>query len=693
MSNRLQYEKSPYLLQHADNPVDWYPWGEEAFELAKKLDKPILLSIGYSTCHWCHVMEHESFEDNEVAKLMNDTFVSIKVDREERPDIDNVYMTVCHILSKGSCGWPLNIIMTPEKKPFFAATYIPKKSRYGRMGMIELIPKVKDIWNTQRKDILESAENITLALRQSTDSSKVKETMDINSETLTLAYNQLLSSFDRESGGFGRSPKFPTPHKLLFLLRSYNRTGNKMALTIVEKTLKAMGNGGIYDHMGFGFHRYSTDSEWLLPHFEKMLYDQALLSMVYTEAYQLTKDTYYKLRAEQIFEYILRDMTSSKRGFYSAEDADSEGIEGKFYIWTTKEIKEILGDKDADLFIKVYNLSENGNFEDEASGEKTNNNILHLTKSLDEWSKELNIDKKELEKKLNESRTKLFKEREKRVHPYKDDKILTDWNGLMIAAFSKAAIVFNNELYEKAALNSIEFINQNLYTGSRLLHRYRNGEAGIAANVDDYAFFIWGLLEFYEVSFDQKYLEQAIKLNKDMFEHFWDEKNKGFYFTADDSEQLITRQKEIYDGAVPSANSVALLNILRIARITSNNDLEEKAADLIRAFSSTIASSPVSYSMFMNSFDFVIGPSWEIVIVGDKNSNDTIDMINSLRSKYIPNKVVLLKDNDSISNVAPFTKAQKQLNGKATAYVCLNYQCKLPTNDSDQMLKLVDKNQ
>lgn len=691
MSNRLKDEKSPYLLQHADNPVDWFPWGEEAFEKARNEDKPIFLSIGYSTCHWCHVMEHESFEDLEVAKLMNDAFVSVKVDREERPDIDNVYMTVCHLLTEGNCGWPLTIIMTPDKKPFFAATYIPKESRFGRLGMIEMVPKIEEVWKTNKEKVIDSAQNITLALQKAGDSSNIQQSANLDEKTLTLAYNQLLSRFDKDNGGFGKAPKFPSPHQLLFLLRYYSRSGNSVALNMVEKTLQTMGKGGIYDHVGYGFHRYSTDEKWLVPHFEKMLYDQALIAMAYTETFQLTRKDYYKKKAEEIFEYLLRDMTFSEGAFFSAEDADSEGEEGKFYVWTVAEVKKVLGKDEADLVIKVYNLTEEGNFHDEASGKKTGDNIFHLNENISELSTKHKIKPAVLAERLEAARAKLFEHREKRVHPYKDDKILTDWNGLMIAALSKAAITFDNPGYGEAAFRAIQFINKNLVNGSRLLHRYRDGEAGITASVDDYSFLIWGLLEYYEFSYDTKYLKQAIKLNSTLVKYFWDEQNGGFFFTPNDGEKLITRQKEIYDGAIPSGNSVAMQNMLRLARITADTQFEEMANKIAEVFSVSISQGPMSFSMHMNALDFAFGPSLEIVIVGNKDSEETQKLIETLNSRFIPNKVVLLKtDQNQIEEVAPYTKGQKQINDKATVYVCQNHVCKLPTNDPRKMLSLLD---
>ena len=692
-SNRLKNEKSPYLLQHADNPVDWYPWGEEAFEKARKENKPILLSIGYSTCHWCHVMEHESFEDEEVAKLMNETFVSIKVDREERPDIDNIYMTVCQMMSKGGCGWPLNVIMTPDKKPFFAATYIPKESRYGRLGMLEFVPKVKEAWEKDNKNILNSAESITEAVKKATDASQNTQSRNLSTKTLDTAYNQLLRNFDEENGGFGRSPKFPTPHNHLFLLRYWKRTGDQQALDMVEKTLQEMRLGGVYDHVGFGFHRYSTDPNWLLPHFEKMLYDQAMLAMAYTEVYQATGKKEYEITARQILTYVLRDMTSPEGGFYSAEDADSEGEEGKFYVWTEEELKQTLDDKDAEVIITTFNTSKSGNFTEEAGGHHTGANILHLKKSLSDIAPSYEISEEEFSEKIEKARSTLFEVREKRIHPYKDDKILTDWNGLMIAAFSMAGRIFNEPQYTEAAIKAANFILKDMRDDKgKLLHRYREGDAGITANVDDYAFFIWGLLELYESTFDIKYLKAALSLQNEMDKGFWDNVNGGYYFTSNEAEELISRQKEIYDGAIPSGNSVAGLNLLKLSRITGEVEYEQKASKLGQAFSETIESGPMAYTLFMMGLDFGLGPSHEVVIVGDPESDDTKAMIDAIRKNYSPSKVVLLRgkeDAPEITEIADFTKGQSSIEGKATAYVCLNHVCNLPTTDVNKMLELL----
>ncbi|MCJ7618383.1 MAG: thioredoxin domain-containing protein, partial [Desulfobacterales bacterium] len=550
--NRLALEKSPYLLQHAYNPVDWYPWGSEAFEKAKREDKPIFLSSGYSTCHWCHVMEKESYEDEEVAELMNDVFVSIKIDREERPDIDGVYMNVCQAMT-GSGGWPLNIILTPDKKPFFAGTYIPKESSYGRKGMLELIPDISDIWKKNRGEAESLAAQVISSLSEEQEGGE-----ELKEDVLHVAYEQLLEVFDEQHGGFGGAPKFPTPHNLTFLLRYWKRTGDKMALRMVERILTAMSMGGIYDHAGFGFHRYSTDTRWLVPHFEKMLYDQALLAMAYTEAYQATGNQEFKRIACEVFTYVLRDMTSPEGGFYSGEDADSEGVEGKFYVWTEEEIDLALGE-DGELMKKVFGINKNGNFmEEEKSSGK---NILHLSKTLPELAADLKLQADEIRRRVGDAKQKLFAVREKRVHPGKDDKILTDWNGLMIAAFAKGAQAFDEPAYADAACRATDFILSRMRgKDGRFFHRYREGEPAVMAFLDDHAFLACGLIELYEATFEVSYLRAALEITDKMIEHFWDKENYGLYFTADDAEKLIFRKKEIYDGAVPSGNSVAMLN-------------------------------------------------------------------------------------------------------------------------------------
>ena len=687
--NRLINESSPYLLQHATNPVNWYPWNEEAFEVAKREDKPIFLSIGYSTCHWCHVMEHESFSDPEVADLLNKDFISIKVDREERPDIDHVYMTVTQALT-GSGGWPMTIIMTPDKRPFYAGTYFPKNSRWGRPGLMELLPKIAEVWRNDRNKVNDSADRITRHIVRLGDG---RPGSNLDRQTLDQAQAFFVQAYDPEHGGFGQAPKFPSAHQLSFLLRRYHHTQNPQTLAMVEKTLTQLRLGGIYDQLGFGFHRYSTDALWLVPHFEKMLYDQAMLIMAYTEAYQVTGKVLYAGVAEEISAYILRDMTSAEGGFFSAEDADSEGIEGKFYLWTPREIQKILGEKEASLFVKVFSVKEGGNFEDAGPGHNIDQNILHLQKTLPQLSKELGISENQLHSRLEDGRLKLFRAREKRIHPLKDDKILTDWNGLMIAALAKAGNVLDNQKYTTAAAKAADFVLQNLTDDKgRLLKRYRQGKAGLSAHLNDYAFMVWGLLELYQATFEIKYLKDAVELNQQMLSHFWDEENGGLYMTADDSEKLLVRSKTIYDGAIPSGNSVAVFNLLRLGHMTGKADYLTKAERIIKSFSVEIAQHPAGHCQLMVALEFALNPNYEVVIVGNPQRKDTMSMLAALRKPFLPEKVVLFRPVDheaaaEVTGIASYTLSMAAKNGRATAYVCQEFACKLPTTSIDQMLK------
>ena len=678
--NKLVSQKSPYLLQHAYNPVNWCPWGEEAFEEARRKNLPVFLSIGYSTCHWCHVMEKESFEDEQVAALMNEAFVNIKVDREERPDIDSIYMAACQKMT-GSGGWPLNIILTPGKRPFYASTYIPKESKFGRLGMIELVPRIKELWISNRDEVEKAANQNVNALKFAAGPAGDILEEDI----LHQAYEQLLSMFDEGHGGFGDEPKFPTPHNLMFLLRYWKRTGDGMALFMVEKTLSAMQRGGIYDHVGFGFHRYSVDAKWRVPHFEKMLYDQAMIAIAYAEAYQATGKKNYEKTCREILTYILRDMTASEKGFFSGEDADSEGEEGKFYLWSENELRQILTDEEYEYISGLFNIKENGNFPD-GNGK----NIFYL--STPQGS---DLPVNDTEQGFEPGRCKLFSRREKRIHPGKDDKILTDWNGLMIAAFARASQVFDEPEYAKAARSASDFILSKMRNDfGRLYHRYRDKEAAISGFLDDHAFFIWGLIELYETTFEVSYLKAALEINNDLLKHFWDNEEGGFFITPEDGEEILVRKKDIYDGAVPSGNSVAMLNLLRLARITGDPKFEQKAQNLGRSFSRIIAQSPAAYTMLMTALDFAFGPSSEVVLSGDLQAESTKSLLKALRKEFIPNKVVIFRpyEESEITDISGFTGNLTGNKDKAVAYVCKNFSCKLPTDDPDEMMRNLRKN-
>jgi len=687
--NRLVFEKSPYLLQHAANPVNWYPWGDEAFLEAKEQDKPIFLSIGYATCHWCHVMEKESFEDPDVASLINDNFIPIKVDREERPDIDQIYMAVCQAVT-GAGGWPLTVLLTQDKKPFFAGTYFPKESRYGRVGMVELIPRVDSLWKDKRDELLESAEKITDLLQNSNQS----QSGQLDQSVIQTAYQQLSARFDTLEGGFKPAPKFPSPHNLIFLLRYWYQSNEPGALDIVEKTLQKMRLGGIFDQVGYGYHRYSTDAAWRLPHFEKMLYDQAMLVLAYAEAYQATGKEQYALVMREILTYVLRDLTSPEGGFYSAEDADSEGEEGLFYLWTTNEFRVYLGKDGADLFISLFNMTEEGNFKDEATKLATGRNLLYLKESLIEIAKNKGMLETEIVKLWEKSRQLLFDVREKRIHPLKDDKILTDWNGLMIAALAVAGRVLDDPSYILAAKQAADFVWKTLRDENGLLmKRFRDSEAGLPAHLDDYAFLVWGLLEIHQADFDTEYLKRALGLNQIMLQTFWDHEAGGLFFTAADQTDLIHRNREIYDGAIPSGNSIAAMNLIRLARLTSNPELEEKSFQIGNSFAGQINMAPQGHTQFLSALLFANGPSYEVVISGDPEAEDTRKMLERLKRHYSPNKVLLLRPEEDkvLLEMIPALKYQETLNGRATAYVCQDFQCSAPTTDPDKMIGLLDK--
>jgi len=679
MSNQLRQEKSPYLLQHAGNPVNWFPWKGQAFKKALQEDKPIFLSIGYATCHWCHVMEHESFEDGEVAGILNENFVSIKVDREERPDVDQIYMSVCQALT-GRGGWPLSIFMTPDRKPFYAGTYFPKNGRMGMPGFVDILRQIAELWKSNRQRALEASEKITEAIQPKTG---VAEGPPVGLQILEKGYDQLKTSFDATWGGFGSAPKFPTPHHLTFLLRWHKRRPESQALAMVEKTLNAMRSGGIFDHIGFGFARYSVDERWFAPHFEKMLYDQAMLAIAYLETYQFTGNERYAGVAREIFDYVLRDMRGPEGAFYSAEDADSEGVEGLFYLWTPRQIKEVLGEETGDLFCRFYDVTEVGNFEEGRS-------ILHVPKLPEVFAKLVGMDLERLQAVLEEGRQKLFHERGKRIHPLKDDKILTSWNGLMIVALAKGYQVVRDEIYIEAARKAAEFILSVLRQESgKLFRRYREGEVANPGYMDDYAFMVWALIELYESTFDVRYLEEAVQLNRQAIDLFWDKEDGGFFYTAQDSESLIVRDKEIYDGAVPSSNSVSALNLLRLGRLTGDVVWENRADRLFKRFSSLMSDYPSAYTQFLNAVDFVLGPTQEVVIAGDVTHQNTRAMVELLHKDFSPHRVMLVKQGGEqgqrLAALASYVNDIKPLNDQPTAYICENFACQAPFSDIETL--------
>lgn len=658
VSNRLVNEKSPYLLQHAYNPVNWYPWGKEAFEKAKLEDKPVFLLIGYSTCHWCHVMEEESFEDFEVADILNKNFVSIKVDKEERPDIDSIYMSTCQALT-GHGGWPLTIIMTPEQKPFFAGTYFPKKSRYGMPGLIDILQTVKEKWNQNKDELINASEEIIKAIKNQYSDNAIDG--ELSNELIHNAYSIYKRSYDSENGGFGNAPKFPASHNLMFLLRYFSINKEKAALEMVEKTLQQMYRGGLFDHVGFGFSRYSTDEKWLVPHFEKMLYDNALLTMVYLEAYQITKKELYKTIAIKTMEYILREMTDDEGGFYSAQDADSDGQEGKYYLLTPEEVVNVLGKEDGSLFNSYFQITKRGNFEGKNipnlllnnDYEKNNEKIDNLCKKIYEWRK---------------GRTKL----------HKDDKILTSWNGLMICAFAKAYRILGDEKYINAAKKAENFIsNKLIHKKGYICVHYREGQATGMGTIDDYAFYIWSLIELYQATFEASYLKKALKWNGRMIESFSDNECGGFFMTSSDSEELIYRPKELYDGAMPSGNSAAAYNLLVLARLTGDIKLEEAANNQLKFMAGAVDNYPVGFSHFMSALMFALNKTQEIVCV-ISNQDELQKLKKVIREKFLPTAVFLVKNvesADEIDDITPLIKDYHRKDNKSAYYLCENNTC------------------
>ncbi|MBI4309003.1 MAG: thioredoxin domain-containing protein [Candidatus Omnitrophica bacterium] len=626
-TNHLSAEKSPYLLQHAHNPVDWYPWGEEAFEKSRREQKPVLLSIGYSTCHWCHVMAHESFEDEDIAAVVNAHFVAVKVDREERPDIDHIYMNaVVAMTAQG--GWPLTVFLTPQAQPFYGGTYFPPYPKWGAPGFKDVLHAMAAAWNNNRQDILSSAGELTAVLNKQVQAGPAHEA-PLDAGVLDTAFRHLSSQFDRHNGGFGSAPKFPMGHTLSFLLRVYKNSGQAQALAMAEKTLSAMALGGIYDHLGGGFHRYSTDQRWHVPHFEKMLYDQALLVQAYAEAYQITGNFLYARIAQETLDYVLRDMTSPEGGFYCAQDADSEGMEGAFYVWGQKEISGILTTEEAGLFDRYYGVVPDGNVGADPQGEFTGKNILFLAGDI----------AAEHQDGLAKARRKLFAFRQLRPRPHLDDKILTDWNGLMIAAFAFAGCVFGQPRYIDAARKAADFVLARLKAKGRLTHRFAGGEAAVEGMLEDYAFFLWGLAQVYEATFEDHYLNQAVELADRMVQLFSDDAGGGFFMTSADAKDLIVRPQDIYDGALPSGNSVAAFALGKLHYLTQKKEYLRHSQGVLKRFMPAVAQAPHSYAFFCLSLDFHGHPPVEITVQGALDQSTIANIRKVVYKYFIPGRV------------------------------------------------------
>ena len=703
-TNRLSREKSPYLLQHQHNPVDWFPWGEEAFAKAKRERKPIFLSVGYSTCHWCHVMAHESFENEATAKILNDHFVSIKVDREERPDVDRVYMTYVQATS-GSGGWPMTVFLTPALKPFYGGTYFPPEDRYGRPGFPSLLQKVAEAWDADRENIVKSAAGAIDALRENMAPSGKGGAA--GKAEIESAYTQLARAYDDEWGGFGSAPKFPHPVSLNLLLRVYAREGaasrdGKAALGMVLETLDKMAAGGMHDHIGGGFHRYSVDRFWHIPHFEKMLYDQAQLATAYLDAFQITHEERYAATVRDILEYVLRDMTDKGGGFYSAEDADSiiahgssEHAEGAFYVWTKEELVSALGEDRAKIFNRVYGVEEDGNAPtgSDPQGEFKGKNTLIQRMTTAEAAKFFGKPEPEIVALLAGARSDLHALRAKRPRPHLDDKIITAWNGLMIAAFARAGQVLNDEKYVFAAERSAKFIQAELWKNGRLIRNYRGEASGIGGFADDYASLIQGLLGLYEADFDVSWLSCAADLQKAMDEQFWDPEHGGYFSVGKDTPDILLRMKEDYDGAEPSPNSVAALNLLRLAQILDSPELRTKAEKTIAAFADRLASAPTSMPQMLCAVDATLAKPRQVVIAGPRDRADSRALLREVHEHFLPNKLLLLADGAEgqgwLGQHLEFLKTVAPLDGKSAAYVCENFACQLPTSDPKKLGELL----
>ncbi|MEP6568677.1 MAG: thioredoxin domain-containing protein [Acidobacteriota bacterium] len=675
-TNHLINETSPYLLQHAHNPVDWFPWGQVALETARREQKPILLSIGYSACHWCHVMEHESFENEAIAQLMNENFVNIKVDREERPDLDQIYMSAVQMMTHHG-GWPMTVFLTPDCVPFYAGTYFPPDDRYNMPGFPRVLISVADAFRERPEDIQETAALVLSELKRPATGSESSELISI--ELLDAAYRGIVKNYDSTHGGFGGAPKFPPAMSLEFLLHTYYRTGDQRALDIVRFTCRKMAEGGIYDQLGGGFHRYATDARWLVPHFEKMLYDNALLARLYLHCYQVNQDAATRVVAEGILDYVVREMTDSTGGFYSTQDADSEGIEGKFFVWTKDEIKRLLGERDADIFAEYFNVSVAGNFEGE--------NILNITRDLQEVAALANVTAEELSESLESSRKLLFAAREKRVKPDRDEKVLTAWNGLMLAAFSEAAAILKRSDYMDVAKRNAQFVLDNLHRDGLLLRTYKNGDAKLNAYLEDYAFFIEGLVTLFETSGERHWLEEAQSLTETMIAEFWDDQEGGFFYTGRSHEDLIVRSKDFFDNATPSGNSVAAEVLLRMGLLTDNTDYQRRAATILRLMVSTIQRYPSGFGRLLCAFDFYVGRPKEIALIGDPNLPDTRELRDKIWSRYLPNKVVAQASpgDPKPDELVPLLRNRPQIHGKATAYVCEDFTCLNPTTDPNEL--------
>jgi hypothetical protein len=678
-TNHLIHETSPYLLQHAHNPVEWYPWGEEAFQRAKEESKPILLSIGYSACHWCHVMEHESFENEEIAALMNEYFVSVKVDREERPDLDEIYMNAVQMLT-GRGGWPMTVFLTPEGKPFFGGTYFPPEDRYGVPGFPSVLRASAQAYRDRPQDVEKSVRQILEALGRL--GKLRKSSRSLTREVTDRAAEQLSQSYDSEYGGMGRAPKFPNVGVLEFFLRTYRRSGDERFLEMATHSLTRMAEGGIYDHLGGGFHRYSVDEKWLVPHFEKMLYDNAQLTRLYVDAFRITRDPLYKRVVEETLDYLLREMFHPGGGFYSTQDADSEGVEGKFFVWDRTEVMEILGEEVGEIFCRVYDVSDLGNFE--------GHNILHPVLTLEQSAKYFKRSADEIEGVITRAKAKLLKEREKRVKPFRDDKILTSWNGLMLSGLASAYGITGDPRYREAAVKTVEFIFAEMYQEGTLLHTYRDGRAKLRSYLDDYAFLTAGLLDLYEATFESAMLERAVQLSEVMILEFWDDIDGAFFYTGKSHEQLISRSKPAFDGSIPSGNSAAAQVFLRLYHYTGKEDYLKRAEKVLHLYYDAVEKQPFGLTAMLCALDYYFEKPKEIVLMGDPEDQVIQEMLRKIQSLYLPNKTLqVVKPGEPMGKTSPLLEGKSQIDDRPTVYVCRDSTCSLPVTSWDDLKGLL----
>ena len=681
MPNRLINETSPYLLQHAHNPVDWYPWGDEAIKRAAQEDKPILLSIGYSACHWCHVMERESFENTDIASLMNKNFINIKVDREERPDLDAVYMDAVNAIT-GSGGWPLTVFLTPQLKPFYGGTYFPPEDRHGLPSFPRVLQMVAEAYKSRKGEVDNAAAQIIDYLNRSTESSKTVE--PLTDKMPGIAYTSIRASFDKQNGGFGQAPKFPQPMLLEFLLRQCLRTGDPLCLLMVEHTLMKMARGGIYDQIGGGFHRYSVDAFWLVPHFEKMMYDNALLSRVYLHAYQATGKQLYRRVVEETLDYVLREMTDKESGFYSSQDADSEGVEGKFYVWTPDEIKSALGKDDSELVIRYFGVTEQGNFEGK--------NILSQVMESQKLAAEFGLAPEELENRIARAKSRLLEKRALRIAPHRDEKILTDWNGLMLASMAEAASVLERDDYLQAAISNATFLTKSLYDGKVLKHTYKDGQAKIGGYLSDYALLGEGLISLYQATFEQIWLQIALKLADTMLSQFWDEDKGHFYDTAQGEKPPLVRPRNTSDNAVPSGSAAAAFVFLHLARLIDNRDYERVAATAMRSVQELMVRYPPAFGHWLCALDAHLSKPLEIAVIGKPEDNATKSLMRVINNRYSPNKILAVRKPEEANQIdTPLLRHRSMIDGRPTVYACEDRVCKIPVNEPDALATILDK--